>query len=88
MHDFLAWLSARASRGTVVLPVDEAFLPPADPANPPPARPPGQPGSGPTSFAPGGGPDAGGCSTTGDGRAAPALGLAALALALRRRRQP
>jgi peptidoglycan/xylan/chitin deacetylase (PgdA/CDA1 family) len=81
-HDFLAWLSAREARGTVVLPVGEAFLPPKDPVTPatPALRPVPQPGGG--QEASGGGPDAGGCSTGGSSsRTAPA-GFAALLLAL------
>jgi peptidoglycan/xylan/chitin deacetylase (PgdA/CDA1 family) len=102
LREFLVWLAARAERGTVVLPLGEAFLPPdAKPplASIPPARPPPRPGPGPENPGqspepppapvPGGGgagSRSGGCSAGGSLPSAAAV-LALVALLPRARRR-
>jgi MYXO-CTERM domain-containing protein len=102
LREFLVWLAARAERGTVVLPLGEAFLPPA-PEPPlvtvPPARPAPRPLSGPGPENPGSGPEpvpvpadggagsrSGGCSAGGSTSSAAAV-LAIFALLPRGRRR-
>ena len=86
LREFLVWLAARKERGTVVLPLGEAFAPvppeppvPPDPPSPLPGRPAARPDVGPTPDSPDG-PATG--SSTGCSIAPAASGASLLPLAL------